>query len=382
MTTAVRWQSRGSAFTIAAAADRLERAGRSVVRLELGVPDLPPPPEAQEALAAALGRPSAYTPPAGLPEVREHVAAHYSGVLGRPVAADEVLLVPGSNLVLHGVLLATVRPGDEVLLPDPGFPPYAELVRLAGAVPVGYPLRAERGHAPDPAEVAALVSPRTRLLVLNTPNNPTGAVTPGATVAALAALARRGGFRLLLDDAYRELVYDGSPPAAAALAPDDPVVLMDSLSKSHSLCGWRVGIAVADRRLVDDLAQLMTNLHCCMPDVVQRAVPAALRAHHRVRALAAELRTRRDLVTGRLSDMPGLRLHPPGGAFYAFPDITATGLTDEQFADRLLHRAGVAVVPGSLYGRHGRGHVRIAFTRPSDQLTAGMDRLHDFLESL
>lgn len=382
---AARRLARGSAFDTARAARREEALGRDVVHLELGQPDLPSPPSLARALAAALSADGGeqYTPPAGDPVVRGQVAEHYSTMLGVPVDPERVLLLPGSNLALHLTLQTAVAPGEEVLLPDPGFPAYAELVRLAGAVPVGYRLTASTAFVPDVDELAALMTPRTRLIVVNSPHNPTGGVLPCAVVERITALADSRGLYVLFDEAYRELIHDGSRPAAlGASAAYSRTVVMDSLSKSHSLCGWRIGVAVVPRELAEEMAHVVVNTHCCMPSFVQRVIPTALGDEEWVARIGAEYRSRRDLVAAELAGMPGLWTIRPEGGLYAFPDISATGLSDRVFADRLLREAGVAVVPGSVFGRHGAGHVRVAFTQPRARLAEGMSRIRTFLEEL
>lgn len=370
----------GSAFALAEQARRLEALGGDVIRLELGQPDLPGPPEAVEAATRALaeGRAARYTDPAGDPAIREQVAAHYSARTGRPVTAAEVVLLPGSNLALWFTLLTVLRPGDEVLLPDPGFPPYAELVRLAGGTPVGYPVRPEHGHVPDPDEVASLATARTRVLVVNSPHNPTGSLWPQECVRALARLAARRRLYTVADEAYRELAEPGAP--APSYPADRRTVLMDSLSKSHSMCGWRVGIAIVPPALVRRFTDLLVNTNCCMPQFVQWAVPAALAATGHVAALRTEYARRRALLVRELATVPGVRVTPPRGGLYVFADIRGTGTGDRRLAELLLHDTLVATAPGSLFGAHGTGHLRLSLTQPPRRLAEGAARLRTRLE--
>ncbi|MFD0258207.1 pyridoxal phosphate-dependent aminotransferase [Kitasatospora indigofera] len=371
----------GSAFALSAQARRLEARGVDVVRLEVGQPDLPGPPAAVAAATRELaGGHAGYTDPAGDPLVREQVAAHYAARLGRPVAAEQVLLLPGSNLALWFTLLAVLAPGDEVLVPDPGFPPYAELVRLAGGTPVGYPLRPEHGHVPDPAEVRALVSARTRVLVVNSPHNPTGSVWPRDCLAELAGLARRHGLHTVTDEAYRELAEPGlDTPLYPA---DERTVVMDSLSKSHSMCGWRIGIAIVPPAAVRRFTDLLVNTNCCMPSFVQRAIPAALAAGGHVARARAEYAHRRALLVDGLSAVPRVRVTRPRGGLYVLADVRDSGLDDRRLAGLLLHEAHVATAPGSLFGAHGAGHLRLSLTLPPPRLTEGVARLRTRLEDL
>ncbi|WP_371477012.1 pyridoxal phosphate-dependent aminotransferase [Kitasatospora sp. NBC_00315] len=373
----------GSAFALSARAGRLEARGHDVVRLEVGQPDLCGPPAAIEAATRELARGHAgYTDAAGDPQVREQVAAHYAARLGRPVTADQVVLLPGSNLALWFTLLTVLSPGDEVLLPDPGFPPYAELVRLAGGRPVGYPLRPERDHVPDPGEVAGLVTARTRVLVVNSPHNPTGSVWPAQCLAALAALARRHRLHTVTDEAYREL---SEPGLDTPLYPaDERTVVMDSLSKSHSMCGWRIGIAIVPPPLLRRFTDLLVNTNCCMPQFVQRAVPAALADTGHVRAARAEYADRRALLVRELGALPGVLVRRPLGGLYVLADVrgTGAGTDDRRLAETLLDEALVATAPGSLFGGHGAGHLRLSLTQPAPRLAEGVSRLRTFLEDL
>ncbi|MFC9636278.1 pyridoxal phosphate-dependent aminotransferase [Streptomyces mirabilis] len=375
---------RGSAFAVRAEAARLEAAGQDVLHLELGEPDWRPPPAVLDALPAALadgGR--RYTEAAGELEVRLQVAAVYSELMGARVDPGRVVLVPGSNMVLYLTLLAVAGHGDEVLLPDPGFPPYAELVRLAGAVPVPYPLRGEAGFLPDADEIGSLVTRRTRLIIVNSPNNPTGSVIPAELIEKIMEVVDDCELYVVFDEAYREFKPGGGRPSLYGdLAEHPRTIFMESLSKSHSMCGWRAGIAITAPELAKDLADLMVNTTCCMPAVVQRIIPAALNSREWVTERVVEAARRRHLVHGELVTMPGIRSAGVGEGLYLFPDITGTGLSDREFSRRLLNETGVSVVPGSVYGRQGAGHVRIACTQSIDRLTEAMRRMRVFLEGM
>ncbi|MEU9094405.1 pyridoxal phosphate-dependent aminotransferase [Streptomyces sp. NPDC048428] len=375
---------RGSAFAVRAEAARLERAGQDVVHLELGEPDWQPPPAVIDALPAALadgGR--RYTEAAGELDVRLQVASSYTELMGSRVDPGRVVLVPGSNMVLYLTLLAVAGHGDEVLLPDPGFPPYAELVRLAGAVPVPYPLRREAGFLPDADEIGSLVTRRTRLIIINSPNNPTGSVIPAGLIEEIMEVVDHRGLYVVFDEAYREFKPGGGRSSLHGDRAAHPrAVFMESLSKSHSMCGWRAGIAITAPELAKDLADLMVNTTCCMPAMVQRVIPAALNSREWITGRVAEAARRRHLVHGELVSMPGVRSEAVGEGFYLFPDIRGTGLSDREFSRRLLTEAGVSVVPGSAYGRQGGGHVRIACTESVERLTEAMSRMRVFLEGM
>ncbi|WP_146246626.1 pyridoxal phosphate-dependent aminotransferase [Actinoplanes xinjiangensis] len=376
---------RQSAFAVQHRADEMARSGREIFQLGLGEPDLPTPSYIVTAMADSARRgDTGYTQPAGDPAVRSRLARHYSERLGHPLGPNNILLVPGSNMALHFALLALAEPGDEVLIPDPGYPVYAELTRLADAVPVGYRLRAENGFQPDIADLAALLNARTRLIVLNSPHNPTGTSLPAGFGPRLAELVGSYDCHVLRDEAYRSLNFDGvDADRELSALPADRVIVAETLSKSHAMCGWRAGVVLVPDALAADFAVLMTNTNCCMPAFVQQALVPALTSTESQRVAAgyaAVHRERRDLTVRRLRAMPGLSLVAPTGSLYAFPDIRATGLSDGEFAQRLLEETGVVVMPGHIFGTGGQGYVRVAFTRSPQQLTAAFDRMHLFLQ--
>lgn len=372
-----------SAFMVTTTARELERAGADVVHLELGEPNLPGPPQMIPALLAGLNTDGGgrYIATAGEEDIRRQVAAHYARLLTRPVRAREIMLVPGSNMVLYLALLTLVAPGDEVMIPDPGFPPYAELVRLVGGMPVGYRVDGDAATPVDPDQVRSLMTPRTRLIIINFPHNPTGSVADSGLMSTLIADARAHGAEVLCDITYSDFVYRADLTALPSVL-DAGTIVLDSMSKSRSMCGWRIGIGIAPPTLVERMSLVMVNLNCCMPSFIQRAIPTALAATEWVRGIVAEYAARREVALSALATMPRVTLAPPLGGFYAFPDISATGLPDRVFADRLLREAGVAVVPGSLYGPGGAGHIRLAYTQPEARLKEGMDRIRRFLEAL
>ncbi|WP_229242417.1 pyridoxal phosphate-dependent aminotransferase [Cellulosimicrobium marinum] len=346
------------------------------MRLERGEPAREPAPALIEALRdAALAGPHGYTDAPGDLAVRETVAGALAAAPGRAADPTQVLLVPGSNLVLHLTLLALVGPGDEVLVPDPGFPVYAELVRLVGGVVVGY----------DPCRALHQVSSRTRMIVVNQPGNPTGGALAPDTARSIVDASERLGAYVLRDEAYR--VFGGRASLRSGRILDevaeDRTILMETLSKSHALCGWRLGIGILPRSLVDDVARIAVNTHCCMPTMLQRVVARAMvsaEVRAWVRTHVADQSDRLDRAAGALAGVTGARVVRPDGGLYLFPDITGTGLGDVELADRLLDRAGVAVVPGSTFGPRGTGHVRIATSAPLPELDEGLRRFTTYLE--
>lgn len=378
----------GAVAQVAARARARVAAGLDVLHLEVGEPDVPTPPHVVEAGVRALrdGH-TRYVAPEGLPALRE-AAADAFRARGIPADAGQVLVTPGAKLLLFHAVLALVQRGDEVLVPDPGYPLYAAAARFAGARPVPYPLDPARGHAPDHDALARLVGPRTRLLVLNAPHNPTGGTLAPADLARLAALAERHDLAVLSDEIYARHVYaaaDRGPGDAArsiAALPGmlDRTVVVDGGSKAWAMTGWRVGWGAVPPALVPRLAALVTHSASCTPPFVQHAAVAALQGpQDAVRAQVQALGARRDRLVAGLAGIPGVRCPVPGGAFYAFPDVRAlldaAGLTDRALADRLLDRHGVACVPGSAYGRQGAGHLRLSYAVDDATLDAAVARL-------
>ena len=366
-------------------AQALERAGRSVIHLELGAPDVDAPPHVVEAAIAALRAGDArYVAPQGLPEMREAVAADVQS-RGVDADADAVLVTPSAKTAVFYALLASVGPGDEVLVPDPGFPIYPSMVRFAGGVSVGY------AHGPDGApdldDIAARITPRTRALALNAPGNPTGGALGNDGLARLAELARRHDLVVIADDIYSRLVYDGArAPTVAAFAPER-TLLVDGFSKTYAMTGYRLGYLVAPPAWMERLVTLAVNGHTCVPPFVQRAGVAALTGPQGIVASqVAAYRGRRDLLVRALGAIPGVRCAAPAGAFYVFPDFRAVlaerGTTSRAFADHLLEAHGVAAIDGRAFGAHGEGHLRFSFASAQTDLDAAVARVRTAVETL
>ncbi len=376
------------AFEVLAAARLLEGAGRHVVHLEIGEPDGVTPPHVVEAAVRALhdGH-TRYVDPAGLPALRDAIAASlaWRGVRGG-AAAENVVVVPGAKPMVFYALLALLEPGDEVLVPDPGFPIYPSVVRFAGAVPVGYPLDAAGGV--DVARLAALVGPRTRALVVNLPGNPTGGVASPDDLTAIATLAQRHDLTVVSDEVYGRIRYDGRADSIAALPGMlERTVVVDSFSKTYAMTGWRLGFGVLPAALVEPVTTLVVNGTSCTPPFVQLAGFAALTGSQEgVTAAVARLERRRDWLVDGLNGLPGVRCARPGGAFYAFPDVrqveARAGLSTQQLAARLLELHGVAVLPGTAFGPGGAGHLRLSFATSAADLDLALERIRECISDL
>jgi aspartate aminotransferase len=388
--TAVRFAERMSrlgtegAFEVLARARRLEAEGKRIVHLEIGEPDFATPDNIVEAAIGAMQNGyTHYTPASGIWEAREAVAQFVSRMLSTEVEPADVVLVPGSKNVLLFTLLACVEPGDEVILPDPGYPAYASQVSFIGAVPRMVTLREESGFRLDLDELASLVTPKTRMLIINTPQNPTGGVLTEEDVDFVCDLARKHDLLVVSDEIYSQLVYGFhhvSPLSRPGMR--ERTVLMDGLSKSYAMTGWRLGYAVAPRELAARLDTLMINSSSCAAAFTQIAAIEALgspESEHAVRRMVKVFEHRRDLVADGLNDIPGIRCHRPQGSFYVFPNIEGTGFDEHDLASRLLNEAGVAVLPGTAFGPAGKGYIRLAYTQSEDELKLGLGRIKEFI---
>ena len=374
-----------TAFSILARARELEREGREVIHLEIGEPDFDTPLHIREAAAAALrAGETHYCPSAGIPELREEAARYLSTSRNVSVDPANVLVGTGAKPFLFFTILATCNPGDEVVYPDPGFPIYESAIRWAGATPVALPLLEERDFAFDIADLESRLSPRTKLVILNSPQNPTGgALSPEETETAAALLADSGAW-VLSDEVYSQMVYDGEF-ASVASHPGllERTILLDGLSKTYAMTGWRCGFAAVPEPLVDPLVRFFVNSTSCVPPFVQLAGVAALSGpQDEPRAMVEEFRARRELVVAGLNELPGVSCRVPRGAFYAFPNVAEVPLDADVLTDRLLQEAGVAVLAGSAFGRVGADNLRISYANSRENLARALERMGDFLEAL
>ncbi len=372
------------AFEVLAKARRLEAEGKRVVHLEIGEPDFATPDNIVEAgISAMQNGYTHYTPASGIFEAREAVAAFVSRTLKTEVDPLEVVLVPGSKNVLMFTLLSCIEPGDEVILPDPGYPAYASQVNFVGAVPKTVTLREESGFRMDLDELAALITPKTRMLIVNTPQNPTGGILTEEDVKFVCDLVHKHDLILVSDEIYSQLVYGFqhvSPLSHPGMR--DRTVLMDGLSKSYAMTGWRLGYAVAPRELAAKLDKLMINTSSCAAAFTQIAAIEALSApesEHAVARMVKVFEHRRNLVVDGMNAIAGIRCARPQGSFYVFPNIEGTGFDEHELADRLLSEAGVAVLPGTAFGDAGKGFIRLAYTQSEDELKLGLDRIGEFI---
>jgi aspartate aminotransferase len=371
-----------SAFAVLARARELERLGRSIVHLEIGQPDFRTPEHVAAAGIAAIERgETGYTPSAGLTEFREVIAAELSETRQIEVAPERVLVGNGAKLFLFMTILTVCETGDEIIYPDPGFPIYESAIRWAGGVPVPLPLRQELDFSFSLDDLSSRLSARTKLVILNSPNNPTGGVAPADDLRTAAEMILATPAWVLTDEVYRRIAYDGEVPSIASVPGMlDRTVLLDGLSKTYSMTGWRCGYAAVPEPLVDPLTRLITNSVSCVPAFVQAAGIAALTGpQDSVTAMVEEFRERRDLVVAGLNALPGVSCLAPRGAFYVFPDVSQVPIPPQDLADRLLEEAGVALLAGAGFGMHGERNLRISYANSRAQLELALERIAAFL---
>jgi aspartate aminotransferase len=374
-----------TAFSVLARAREMERAGRDVIHLEIGEPDFDTPAHITDAAVAALrAGETHYCPAAGIAEFREAIAAELSRTRGVAVAPERVLVANGAKPFLFFTILATCEPGDEVVYPDPGFPIYESAIRWAGATPVALPLREELGFSFAVDELGARLSDRTRLVILNSPQNPTGGLVPAADLAAAAELILQTPAWVLSDEVYARIVYgDGFASIASVPSMLERTLLLDGLSKTYAMTGWRCGYAAVPEPLVEPLTRFFINSTSCVPPFVQHAgVEALTGPQDAVAAMVAEFAARRDLVVSGLNALPGVSCLPPRGAFYAFPNVAGAPIGAEELADRLLEEAGVAVLAGTAFGAEGADHLRLSYANSQANLGRALERMGEFLGRL
>ncbi|MEK7819634.1 MAG: pyridoxal phosphate-dependent aminotransferase [Pseudomonadota bacterium] len=366
-----------SAFEVLARAEALRRQGRDVINLGIGQPDFSSPPHVVEAAIRALrdGH-HGYTPANGIPPLREAVAADLHARFGAGVDPDCVVVVPGGKMTMFFAVLMFGEPGAEIVFPDPGFPIYESLIRFTGAKPVPMVLREENGFSFKADDVLALIGPATRLLILNSPANPTGGSVPKAEMDRLAqGLKRHPQVAILSDEIYSRIVYDGHPHASLLAYPHlrERLIVLDGWSKTYAMTGWRLGFGVWPKAWVETVIRLCVNSHSCVNAPAQWAGIAALQGpQDAVWAMVRAFDERRRVIVPALNRIPGIRCAEPGGAFYAFPNIAGTGMDSRTLQNRLLEEAGVASVAGTAFGAHGEGFIRFSYA-------AGLERIEEAL---
>ena len=367
-----------SAFDVLAKAKKLEAQGRKIIHLEIGQPDFPTPFNICEAAFRAMKDGyTGYGPAAGLLELREVVAEHISTTRGIEVHPDEVVITPGAKPIIFFTLLALVNEGDEVIYPDPGFPIYESVINFVGAKGIPLPLREEVDFRFHMEDLVDAISERTRLLILNAPQNPTGSILQKDELEVIAELANKHDFYVLSDEVYSRILYEGSHESIIRFpGMKGRTILLDGYSKTYSMTGWRLGYGVVPKPLVEKIVRLMINSNSCTCSFTQIAGIEALKGEQDfVDRMVAEFKQRRDAVVDGLNAIAGITCLKPAGAFYVFPNVKQIPLSCEALADYLLEEAGVALLAGTAFGKFGDGYLRISYANSLENIQEALERI-------
>ena len=371
-----------TAFDVLVRARALEAQGRNIIHLEIGEPDFDTPRHIVEAGKAALDQGwTHYGPTQGLPELRTSIAKYISRTREIDVGPEHVCVVPGGKPIIFFPMMAVLDEGDEVIYPNPGFPIYESMIRYLGATPVPIPLVEERGFSFDLDVFFSKLSSRTKMVVLNSPHNPTGGVIPAADIRAIAGMLRDRDVLILSDEIYSR-IYFGEPPLSIASLPGmlEKTIILDGFSKTYAMTGWRMGYGVMPAWLVAAVNLLMVNSNSCTASFTQRAGIAALEgSQDEVRRMVSEFQIRRDAFCAGLNSLPGFRCAIPQGAFYAFPNIEGTGRKSKELADAILNETGVACLSGTAFGDYGEGYLRFSIANSLEKLMEAVERIRKLL---
>ncbi len=374
------------AYQVLAKSQALEKAGRDIIHFEIGQPDFDTFGNITEVGIQAIneGR-TRYTPPPGLPALREAIAASAGHLRQLSFKPEQVIVGPGAKPALFFPTLALIEPGDEVIYPDPGFPTYEAMIGVAGGVPVPVPLKEENDFSFDLDVFSRLVNPRTRLIILNSPGNPTGGVIPLQDLKVIAAAAIQNDAWVMSDEIYSQIVYDGLAAPSIATLPGmmERTIIVDGFSKTYAMTGWRLGYGIMPEGLAANVELLIQHSVGCTAHFTQFAGLEALQGpQDRVAEVLEVYQKRRDLIVAGLNAIPGVTCRKPQGAFYAFPNITAFGKSSNELADLLLNEAGVAVLPGSSFGKHGEGYLRLSYVNSFENIERGLECIQGALENM
>lgn len=373
-----------TAFEVLARAKALERQGKNIIHLEIGEPDFDTPQNIKEAAVKALySGYTHYVPAAGIPELREAIAKYISKTRNIPVDPEEVVVTPGAKPIMFFAILACVNPGEEVLYPNPGFPIYESMINFVGAKPVPIPLKEENDFRLDHEYVKKKITKRTKMIILNSPENPTGGVLTREDLKVIAdCIANRDDVIVLSDEIYSRIIYEGTHESIASLpGMKEKTIILDGFSKTYAMTGWRLGYGVMRKDLAEKITQLMVNSNSCTCAFVQMAGIEALKGpQDSVDCMVTEFRKRREVIVEGLNRIKGITCKKPKGAFYVFPNITGTGMRSKELSDFLLNEAGVAVLPGTSFGKYGEGYLRISFANSIENIKEALKRIEKALE--
>ncbi|MHC5209941.1 MAG: pyridoxal phosphate-dependent aminotransferase [Planctomycetota bacterium] len=370
-----------TAFEVLARARALEAKGRHVVHLEIGEPDFDTPANVIAAGQAALGGGfTHYGPAPGLPALREAIAADFTRRRGVQVSPAQVVVFPGGKPVMFFMMLALLEEGDEAVYPNPGFPIYESMIDFSGAKPVPLPLRAENDFRADVDELRSLITSKTKLIVINSPQNPTGSVLTSAELEAIGTLAAERGIWILSDEIYSRIIYGAEHDTVMRYGDGERIVVLDGFSKTYAMTGWRLGYGIMPEAFAASMARLQTNATSCTAAMTQMAgVEALTGPQDEVERMVEAFRERRDVIVSGLNALDGVRCVEPKGAFYVFPDIRGTGLSSRDLETRLLDEAGVACLSGTAFGAHGDGYLRFSYANSVENIREALSRVARFL---
>ena len=372
-----------TAFETLAKAKELERQGKSIIHLEIGEPDFDTPEHIRDAAKQALDDGfTHYGASAGQLETREAIARHQTERQGYDVSPDSIIVTPGGKPVMFFTIMALIEEGDEVIYPNPGFPIYESMINYMGGTAVPMQLNEETGYNADIDKLRSLITPRTKLMIVNSPNNPCGSVIPEADLEKIAQMAVENDITVMADEIYKDMYYGDQEHVSITKFPGmrERTVILDGFSKSYAMTGWRLGYGVFPKFLVEPVTRLMTNAVSCTSVHTQMAGIAALEGpQDSVGVMMEEFTKRRDLVVEGLNSLPGVTCPTPKGAFYAFPNITGTGLSSKEFAEKAMYEAGVALLSGTAFGVFGDGYIRISFANSRENLSEAIERLRKIL---
>ena len=371
-----------TAFEVLAKAKALESQGKNIIHLEIGEPDFDTPSNIIKAAQNALSNGyTHYGPSPGLMEVRERIAQEVSETRNISVSANNVVITPGAKPIMFFAMLALIDEGDEVIYPNPGFPIYESMINFVGGIPVPMKLLASNNFEIDLNDIVDQISPKTKLMIINSPNNPCGSVKSKEDLTTLANLAKKNDFTILTDEVYRRFLYEGeyfSPVSVPGMT--ERTIILDGFSKTYSMTGWRAGFGVMPENLVEPISRLSTNSVSCTASFTQIATLEAMNGpQEEPMRMVDEFKKRRDVIVNGLNSIPGIECPMPGGAFYVFPSIEGTGMSSKQFANDLLEKHGVACLAGESFGEYGKGCIRFSFANSMENLNEALDRINSFV---
>ena len=374
-----------TAFEVLAKAKKLEAEGKNIIHLQIGEPDFNTPSNITEAGKKAIDDGyTGYNPSAGYDELKEQIKIYSKNIRSYEFDKDQVVITSGGKPIMFYTMLALINPGDEVLYPNPGFPIYESMINFVGGKAVPLKLEEKLGYNFDIDKVESLINENTKLIILNSPNNPCGSAIDAKSMSKLANILENKNITILSDEIYSQFLYEGSHSSISNHKNlSSKTIILDGFSKSYSMTGWRIGYGIFPKELVDPITKLVTNSNSCTASFTQIAAIEALKgSQESVNKMVNEFKSRRDLIVDGLNNIKNISCPKPSGAFYVFPNITKTGLSSESFANRLLEENGVATLSGESFGEEGKGYIRISFANSKENISEALNRIEDFVNKL